>query len=109
MIIDFDKIELKTLKNFKGGEGQVSAHMFDDDNGKIMLATLEKGNSIGYHKHETNSEICYVISGKATFNYNGKEEVVTKGQVHYCPKGSSHGCINNEDETLVMYCVVPNQ
>lgn len=109
MIINFEKIENTNLKNFKGGEGEVNAHMHDDENGKIMLATLKEGNSIGYHKHETSSEICYVVSGKATFNYNGNKEVVTKGQVHYCPKGNSHSCINNEDEDLVMYCVVPNQ
>lgn len=109
MIINFDSINEVKLDNFKGGQGYVLAHMYDDENGKIMYATLKKGCSIGYHKHETNSEICYVLSGKATFNYNGNEEVVSKGQVHYCPKGESHSCINNEDEDLIMYCVIPNR
>lgn len=108
-MINFDALELKELSEFRGGLGTVKARMFDDDNGKIMRATLEKGVSIGVHTHTTNSEIVYVISGTAKFTLNGKDEIVRAGECHYCPKGETHTVINEFDEPLVMFCCIPNQ
>ena len=109
MIINFENIEETILKNFKGGEGQLNARMFFDGKNRIMLATLEKNSSIGYHKHETSSEIIYVLEGVASIKMEENEEVVKPGEVHYCPKGSSHGLCNKHDETLKILCVVPEQ
>ena len=32
-----------------------------------------------------------------------------KGDCHYCPKGHTHSLINNSDEDLVFFAVVPVQ
>ena len=109
MIIDFKTIEEKGTLNFKGGEGTSYARTYQDDLGKIICTTLKKGTSIGYHLHETSSETMYIISGIANFVFDGKEEVAYPGEVHYCPKGSSHSIRNDHDEDLVMFCVVPLQ
>ena len=46
MIIDFDKIELKVLENFRGGEKATEAHMFTDDNNIMLMGKLIPGASI---------------------------------------------------------------
>lgn len=107
MIIDFNKIETTVNNNFKGGEKYYKAKIFSDDNNKIMHGVLEKGCSIGLHTHETNSEIIYVLSGVGKMLYDGSEEILNKGDCHYCPMGHSHSLINENDDDLVFFAVVP--
>ena len=109
MILDFNKIELTKMPNFKGGEGYIEANMFFDGLNRIFVARIKKDSSIGYHLHETSSEIMYVLEGVATLNYNGEQLQFTKGQAHYCKKGNMHSVSNLHDEDLVMFCVVPEQ
>lgn len=108
-MINFDDIEVVELPEFNGGTGVTKGRMIIDNNVKIMKAELEKGSSIGEHTHTTSSEIIYIISGVTKCILDGKEEIVKAGECHYCPKGSTHSVINENDDTLVMFCVVPNQ
>lgn len=109
MIIDFKNIEKATMKNFYGGEGVTAAHMFVDEKNRIMLGTLEPGDSIGIHKHENGSEVIYILQGAGKAVYDDVEEALTAGSCHYCPKGHSHSLINNGKEPLVFFAVVPQQ
>lgn len=109
MIIDFNKIELKNMPAFKGGVGSIDANMFFDGTNRIFLARIKKGSSIGYHLHDTGSEIMYVLEGVATVTYNGEVTHATKGEVHYCKKGNSHSVKNEQDDDLLLYCVVCEQ
>ena len=108
-MIKFEEIKEVEIKEFNGGTGITKGRMFVDNNGKIMKALLEKGSSIGSHTHQTSSEIIYIISGIAKCILDGKEEIVKAGECHYCPKGSTHSIINENEEDLIMFCVVPNQ
>ena len=56
MIINFDKIEEKSIEGFKGGEGTFLTRMADDGNVKIMRNVLKPGSSIGTHTHTDNCE-----------------------------------------------------
>lgn len=109
MIIDFNKVEEKKLAGFKGGQGDTIARMHTDELGKIMLGRLEPGCSIGLHTHETSSEVIYIISGEATYIFDGKNETAKAGQCHCCPKGHAHSMINKGNEDLVFFAVVPEQ
>ena len=109
MIIDFEKMEEKANPGFKGGEGTAYMKKFENELGKIILGRLEKGSSIGLHTHETNSEIIYIVSGKADFIYDGGTETVEAGCCHYCPKGHTHSMKNNSDEDLVFFATIPEQ
>lgn len=109
MIIDFNKIETQHFSGFKGGEKTTSANMFVSDEIKILRGCLVHGASIGYHIHETNSEIIYILSGNAKLLYDDTEEYVKAGQCHYCPKGHSHSLINDASEDLIFFAVVPEQ
>ena len=100
MILDFSKIEETVKTQFYGGEKQLKAHMNIDKNNKILLGTLEPGASIGLHTHETNSEIIYILSGKG-------KVLVSAGLCHYCPQGCSHSLINDSNDNLTFFAVVP--
>ncbi|MCM1500620.1 MAG: cupin domain-containing protein [Clostridium sp.] len=109
MKIEFDKMDETRIPEFKGGKGELIAKMRVDELGKIMYGKLPVGSSIGYHKHDGNSEIIYILDGVAKCLYDDGEEELVKGDCHYCPKGHSHSLINVGDDELVFFAVVPEQ
>ncbi|MDU1910302.1 hypothetical protein [Fusobacterium sp.] len=64
MLIKFEEMETTILEKFYGGEKNVAALMFMDEKNRIMYSKLVPGASVGYHKHETGSEIIYILQGK---------------------------------------------
>lgn len=109
MKIEFDGITETRMPEFKGGEGVFIVKMHMDKLTKIMKGRLEPGSSIGMHKHETNSEIIYILSGTGRMIFDDWEEELNPGDCHYCPKGHSHSLINSGSEDLVFFAVVPEQ
>jgi mannose-6-phosphate isomerase-like protein (cupin superfamily) len=107
MIIDFENIKEEAVMNFKGGNGELDTRNFVDPKNKIMLSRLKPGASSGFHKHEQNSEIVFIISGTGHFDYDDTKESVGKGSVHYCPMGHSHAMFNDGDDDLVYLAIVP--
>lgn len=107
MKLEFNKLELKVMKNFNGGEKELSANMYIDENIKIFKGKLIPGASIGLHTHTDSSEIIYILSGIGTILCNGKEETLKPGDAHYCPMNSSHTFINKTDEDIEFFAVVP--
>ena len=68
---------------------------------------LEKGCSIGYHVHEKDSELFYILKGKAKYNDNGTDVTVEAGDVTYTPAGTGHSieCLGDEPVELVALIV----
>ncbi len=108
-MIDFKNMPDTILPHFKGGEGQMVAKMFNDDQNRILYATLAPGHSIGLHTHDTSSEIMYFLSGTGKVITDGIPETVAPGLCHYCKKGSAHTLINDGEENLIFFAVVPQQ
>lgn len=109
MILNFKEMEEKRLPEFRGGAGDTIAKLWTDELGKIMYGRLEPGSSIGLHRHETNSEIIYILRGEADFLYDEGTEKTSAGGCHYCPKGHAHSMINRGGEDLVFFAVIPEQ
>lgn len=109
MIINFGDMSKTVIKNFKGGELELSAKMFTDDKNKILLGKLIPGATIGLHTHETSSEIIYILSGKGKIMYEGEYSLLCEGMCHYCKIGKSHSLINDSDSDLVFFAVIPEQ
>lgn len=107
MIIDFNDIKEEKVMNFKGGAGELDTRNYVDSDNRIMLSRLKPGASSGYHKHDGNFEVVYILEGEATFVYDDKEEVAKAGQVHYCPNGHCHSMINKTDKDVVYFALVP--
>ena len=109
MILDFSSMEETIIKNFKGGEKELYAKMFDDGRNRILYGTLEPGASIGLHEHTTNSEIIYFLEGTGKIIFDGKTFPVQKGECHYCPSDHSHSLINDDSSPLVFFAVIPEK
>ena len=52
MKIEFDKMDVTLLPNFKGGEKEFAANMFFDGTNRIFKGRLVPGASIGMHRSE---------------------------------------------------------
>jgi len=109
MIIDFLDMEDTAINKFYGGEKDTLARMFTDEYNRIMLNRLEPGASIGLHKQENSSEIVYILQGAGKAMYDDCEEILTSGMCHYCPKDHTHSIINDGNEDLIFFTVVPQQ
>ena len=109
MILDFEKINADVIPSFKGGEKEFIIKQFNDDYNKIALGRLEPGASVGVHTHVDSCEIIYIVSGTGVATYNGETEKLYPGICHYCPKGESHGIVNDSNEPLVFFLTVNKQ
>jgi len=109
MIIDFNQISETILPRFYNGEKEVAARIYKDEKNRILCGKLAPGASIGAHVHESSSEIIYILQGTGKVLYDGKYEEVRAGLCHYCPKGHEHSLINDSDEDLIFFAVVPEQ
>ncbi len=110
MKIVFNELQEVANPQFKGGEGDTMFRTFNDGQNKIMRGRLDPGCSIGYHSHETNSEIIYILSGEALCSYDEAEERLTQGQCHYCPCGHAHALSNaSATEPLLFFAIVPER
>ncbi len=99
----------EVLPRFKGGEGNFIATIHFDGLNKLIHGTLPPQATIGRHTHEGDSEIIYILSGRGEVEDDGTLLPLQAGDCHYCPKGHTHSLINNSDEDLVFFAVVPVQ
>ena len=109
MIVEFDKMDWKENPGFKGGDGIFCNKMFEDGVNKMMQGKLPAGASIGYHKHEGNCEMIFILEGEGTVLYDDVKTPIKAGQCHYCPEGHSHSLINSSNDDLFFCAVVPKQ
>ena len=107
MLFDFTQIPETVIPRFHGGEKEARARMFRDGDNKIMLGRLLPGASIGRHVHENNSEIVYIVSGRGKAWFDDRVEELSPGLCHYCPRGHAHGMLNDGEEDLIIFSVIP--
>ena len=106
MKIDFNAIPEQMITALRGGEGELTAKMYESDWGKVMPCRLHPGSSIGPHCHETSDEICYVLYGNGIATCDGEEETLHIDACHICKKGSTHSIVNTGMTDLVMLAVI---
>lgn len=68
--------------------------------------TLEPGASIGYHKHEKEEDIYYVINGIATVRDNGEMKTLYPGEVLFTGDGDSHSIANDGEVPLEFISII---
>jgi mannose-6-phosphate isomerase-like protein (cupin superfamily) len=114
----FVKKELKTWDREKvaGGEG-ILAGKFSftrNDPGpeenvikEIGWMTLQPGHSIGMHQHKDNEDAYLIIFGEGSFlDSEGKETVVTGGDITIARAGQSHALKNIGNVPLIFLDIV---
>ena len=116
MKIEFDKMDVTLLPNFKGGEKEFAANMFFDGTNRIFKGRLVPGASIGMHTHDDSCEVIFILEGKGTImelapsSDEASVSPVSAGDCLYCPKDHSHSLRNTSEEgDLVFYAVVAKQ
>ena len=108
-MINFTATPETSLPRFKDGEGTFFARFAGDVSCKILYGRLSAGATIGLHTHEDTAEIIFFLSGTGKMLLDGEIEPIGAGLCHYCPKGSAHSMINEGDEEITFYAVVPKQ
>ena len=110
-----NKSEMTTEKreNMRGGDGVVAiTNILEKGEYKgaarlLGTITLKPGCSIGAHVHENEEEVFYIIEGTATYNDNGKTEILNKGDSCICLSGEEHSIANREAEgDLVLFAAI---
>lgn len=99
-------------ENMRGGNGTVELTSFatpEELNNKGRLfanITLKPGCSIGYHVHEADSELFYLMKGEVLYNDNGVECTLNAGDVMICPVGTGHAIANNGNVDAEICAVI---
>ena len=98
--------------NMRDGNGTVELTSFAtpeelNDKGRLFAnITLNPGCGIGFHMHENESELFYVMKGEVLYNDNGTECVMSAGDVMICPAGTGHAIACNGEEPAEVCAVI---
>lgn len=104
------KIDLR--EKMRDGNGTVKIENFVsaaelNDKGRLFgKIILEPGCSIGYHVHEKDAELFYILKGTADYTDGDKVVIVTAGDTTICPTGTGHSIANNETETVELIALI---
>lgn len=109
MIINFNDIEEQHIEKFKNGEGIMHSRMMFDGKNRIMLNRLEPQAHSGYHAHQGNCEMIYVLKGTLECKDNDSTETCHAGELHYCENGHSHSFKNIGSDDAEFLAIVPAQ
>ncbi len=114
MIRKSSECQIEYREHMRGGDGTVQITNFItgpaelNDKGRLFAKiTLNPGCSIGYHVHEGDAELFYILKGTAEYSDNGTITQVSAGDVTICPAGTGHGIANRTDEVVELVAVIP--
>lgn len=112
MIKTKEMMTLEIRTRMRGGEGEVEfLELFapSELTGKARMVarlTLGQGCSIGFHEHNQEEEIYYILEGEGVFTENGIETIVRAGDATLTGNGTGHSIRNDSQEPLVLMAVV---
>ena len=113
MIRRKEECAIEYREHMRGGDGTVQITNFItgpqelNEKGRLFgRITLQPGCSIGFHVHEKDAELFYILKGEGVYSDNGEEKTVTAGDVTICPAGTGHGIANRSDEVLELVAVI---
>ncbi len=100
-------------EEMRGGNGKVKIeHLWDEKNelkGKTRLMakiTLEPGCGIGFHNHDDEEEIFYIIKGTAQAEDNGETVILNAGDTILTGNGAGHSIKCISDKAVEMTAVI---
>lgn len=112
MVRKFDDFKTELRENMRGGDGTVivtgfvSAEELNDKGRLFGRITLRPGCGIGYHVHENDSELFYIMKGTAVYDDNGVKTTVSAGNVTITPAGTGHAIKNESDEDVELIALI---
>ena len=112
MIRRKSELKVDVHNEFRGGKGSITFEHFMDQQmangaGRLFAKTIiPPGSSVGLHKHEGDSEVYFILDGKALVNDNGTEVELGPGDVNFCRDGESHGIENIGTSDLEYIAII---
>jgi mannose-6-phosphate isomerase-like protein (cupin superfamily) len=113
MIKSRDSMESEVRERMREGAGRVEIlHVFtkEDLRGKARLFArlkLEVGSSIGYHVHDREEEVFYILAGRGIVTEeNEKDTDVGPGDAVLTGGGGGHSIRNDGSEPLELLAVI---
>ena len=111
MVIHRNEMKSEDMERMRGGEGNTRlTYLLDGSTQKnarmFAEVTLNPGCSIGYHRHDSETEYYFILSGAGTVNDDGKEVQVNQGDSIITGNGASHSIKNTGSVPLVFYAVI---
>ena len=113
MVRKANECAVKKVEHRFGADGyMISTSLINSEeelNGKGRMfshITVAPHSGIGYHKHDGDMEIYYVLSGKANYNDNGTLLEIGPGDVTFTPSGMGHAVDNPYDEPFEMVALI---
>jgi len=93
-----------------GGEGPCFVRTlmqteFDSSLAYIREIVLPPNSSIGFHKHEGDEELYYIVSGNGVMTVDHEKQLVCPGDAILTKSGSSHGLKNTGGNDLKFFVV----
>ena len=116
MVRRANECSVKVNENMRGGDGSVKLTSLISgpeellNKGRLFsVITLEPGCGIGYHVHEKESELFYIVKGSADYNDGGGEIKVNAGDVTIVEPGSGHGITTRTNAACELVALILNQ
>ena len=111
MIIHRNEMKTESKEKMREGEGFTHFTYLLDANGEknarmFAEVTLDSGSSIGYHRHDSETEYYFILSGTGIVNDDGKEVDVKQGDSIITGNGASHSIKNTGSVPLVFHAII---
>ena len=111
MVIYRNEMKSEDKERMRDGEGTTRLlYLLDaasEKNARMFAeVTLNPNCSIGYHRHDSETEYYFILSGTGTVNDDGKEVQVKQGDSVITGNGASHGIKNTGSVPLVFHAVI---
>ena len=111
MVIRRNEMKVEDKERMRDGEGIAHlTYLLDGSTQKnarmFVEFTLNPGCSIGYHRHDSETEYYFILSGTGTVNDNGNEVQIKQGDSIITGNGASHSIKNTGSVPLVFHAVI---
>ena len=111
MVIHRNEMKVEEKERMRDGDGVVRlTYLLDGSTQKnarmFAEVTLNPGCSIGYHRHDSETEYYFIISGTGVANDDGKEVQIKQGDSIITGNGASHAIKNTGSVPLVFHAVI---
>jgi mannose-6-phosphate isomerase-like protein (cupin superfamily) len=100
-------------ENMRGGPGSVRIeHLWDaknelkGNNRLFARLILEPGSGIGFHTHDNEEEVFFIVSGQAKADDNGQTVELNPGDTLLTGGGAGHSIEAVGSESLVIMAVI---
>ena len=111
MIIRRNEMKIEDKECLRDGVGKVRLTYLTDNSAQknvrlLAEVTLEPGSSIGFHRHDSETEYYFILSGTGSVNDDGNEVNVKQGDSVITGNGASHSIKNTGSDALVFHAVI---